>query len=227
MIKKLFLLPLLLLVPFMAMKAQTKTIHVTPDNAKIYVDGQEVGTGHYSVKFNRKTDFYVLKFVCPGYISRTNIKLLKTDPRKTVSYTLEEDEFFKNSVGPGSKGGEDVDLANKWFDVVCKKGLTEDQVWKRLMAITTKGFQNVEIRDKSAGWIRTAWTKTIFSNQIARTRLEIKINTDDSEEMTYRVKIHSEINNDAECIGDDCFEKSDRVLKKYVEVVNELQNKLE
>ena len=41
--------------------AQTKTIHVTPDKAKIYVDGSEVGNGSYTLKFNSRTDFYMLK----------------------------------------------------------------------------------------------------------------------------------------------------------------------
>lgn len=208
--------------------AQTKTIHVIPDNATIYVDGDEVGNGKYSLRFNNKTDFYVLKFAAPGYITK-QVKLYKNNPNKTISYKLFEDEFYRNSVGPTGNSGldEDIDIANKWFDVVCKKGMSEDMIWKRLMNIVTKNFENVEIRDKSAGWIRTAWVKTYYTNQIARTRLEIKINTDNDEEITYRVRISSEINNDLECTGAECFEKSDRVLKKYIEVINELQNKLE
>ena len=208
--------------------AQTKTIHVTPDNAKIYVDGNEVGTGTYTVKFNRKTDFYVLKFEAPGYIKKTNIKLFRTNPNKTVSYTMYVDQFLLNSIGPGggSAGEDAIDIANKWFEVTVSEKMTEDQVWKRLMSIANKNFENVEVRDRAAGWIRTAWAKTYFENQVARTRLEIKINTDNDEEISYKVKIYSEINDDIDCASDDCFAKSDRVLKKYVDVINELQNKL-
>lgn len=207
--------------------AQTKTIHVTPDKAKIYVDGSEVGNGTYTLKFNRKTDFYVLKFEAPGYITK-QVKLFKNNPNKTIAYKMAKDEFYLNSVGPnGNANGEEaVDVANKWFDVTAKAGMTEDKIWKRLMSIANKNFENVEIRDKSAGWIRTAWAKTTFESQVVRTRLEIKLNTDDEDEITYRVKIYSEINNDIECTGEDCYEKSDRVLKKYIDVINELQNKL-
>lgn len=207
--------------------AQKKTIHVTPDKAKIFVDGSEVGNGSYTLKFNKGTDFYMLKFVCPGYITK-QVKLFKNNPNKTIAYKMAKDEFFLNSIGPsGNAGGEDaIDVANKWFEVSVRKEISEDKVWKRLISIANKNFENVEVRDKAAGWIRTAWAKTTFESQVVRTRLEIKVNTDEEDEVTYKVKIYSEVNNDIECMGDDCFEKTDRVLKKYVDVINELQNKL-
>jgi hypothetical protein len=207
--------------------AQKKTIHVTPDKAKIFVDGNEVGNGTYTLKFDRNTDFYVLKFECPGYI-RKQVKLFKNNPSKTIAYNMAKDEAFLNSIGPNNNAnGEDgIDVANKWFEVAVRGGMTEDQVWKRLMAITTRNFENVEVRDKAAGWIRTAWAKTTFERQIVRTRLEIKISTDVEDEIIYKVKIHSEVNNDIDEESEDHFEKMDRVLKKYVELINELQNKL-
>ena len=212
--------------------AQTKTIHVTPDKAKIYVDGSEVGNGTYKIKFNNKTDFYILKFECPGYITK-QVKLMKNNPNKTIEYKMSKDEFFLNSVGPsGNAAGEEaIDVANKWFEVTARGGMTEDKIWKRLMSIASSNFENVEIRDKAAGWIRTAWVKKPYTTNdgtvMARTRMEIKINTDNDEEISYKVKISSEVNYDADnCTEEDCFEKSDRILKKYVDVINELQNKL-
>lgn len=224
---KVLSISLLFLAASTLVVAQTKKIHITPDKAKIYVDGNEVGNGTYTVKFNRKTDFFMLKFECPGYITR-QVKLLKSNPDKTIAYKMEKDEFYLNSVGPsGNANGEEaIDVANRWFEVSVRGGMTEDKIWKRLMAIATKNFENVEVRDKAAGWIRTAWARTTFERQIVRTRLEIKVNTDIDEEISYKVKIYSELNNDIECSGEDCFEKSDRVLKKYIDVINELQNKL-
>lgn len=229
--KKFFLFLSMLLIATTCSFAQMggkKTIHVTPENAKIFVNGDEVGNGTYTLKFDRKTDFVMLKFEAPGYITK-RVKLRKDNPNKTISYKMSKDEFALNSIGPsGNASGEDaIDVANKWFDINAKKGMTEDQIWKRLMSIANKNFENVEIRDKSAGWIRTAWAKTTFeSGQVVRTRMEIKLNTDNEDEITYRVKIYSELNEDADCTGDDCFQKTDRILKKYVDVVNELQNKL-
>ena len=42
--------------------AQKKTIHVLPENAKIFYNGQEVGNGSYEIKFKRGDDFVVLRF---------------------------------------------------------------------------------------------------------------------------------------------------------------------
>lgn len=224
---KRFLFLSLAIASTMAMFAQQKTIHITPDKAKIYVDGQEVGNGTYSIKFNRKTDFYVLKFECPGYITK-QVKLFKNNPNKTIAYKMEKDEFFFNSVGPnGNPNGEDaIDVANKWFEVSAKKGMTEDKIWKRLMGIASKYFETIEVRDKSAGWIKTAWKKKTFSSQIVRTRLEIKINTDDDDQLSYKVKIYSEVNNDIDCFEDECFVQADRILKDYVSIINDLQYKI-
>lgn len=220
--KKIVILFWILLGFQVGVNAQTKTIHVVPDNAKIYVNGQEVGTGMYVIKFTHRDDFVQLKFEAPGYQTR-NVRLMKNNPQKTLSYRLTQDEAALNSVGVG----EGMDLANKYFTVTCKKGLTEEVIWKRLMNIAINNFENVDVRDKEAGWIRTAWARTLFSNgQTVRTRLEIRLQTlGDGSEPSYRVKITSEIADKEECpnLGEECFQKYDRILKKYEQVVNELQ----
>lgn len=105
-----------------------------------------------------------------GYITRT-YRLLKSDPKSTVLYTLPEDEAMMASIG----SDDGVDIANKWFDVTCRKGLTEDQIWKRLMSVCTNYFDNIEVRDKSAGWIKSSWRLSKFKYQTVRTRIEIRM----------------------------------------------------
>lgn len=195
----------------------TKTVYVTPETAKIFVDGSEVGNGKYSIKFKNSDDFVMLKFEAPGYIKK-EVKLMKNNPNKSISYKLMEDEAEKNSIG-----GDGVDIANKWFDINVKKGMNEDDAWKRLMSVTTKYFDNVEIRDKSAGWIKTAWTVTTFTQQYVRTNLEIKVQFGDEGEIRYRVRLISEIA-DVDCgRNSECFQKYDRILKKYQTTIEELQ----
>lgn len=197
--------------------AQKKTIIVEPETAKIFVNGSEVGSGIYTVKFNRNTDFYMLRFEAPGYLSRT-VKLHKDNPQKTMHYHLLEDEALKNSVGGDSEGG---DLANKWFDVTCREGLTEDVIWKRLMSIAVKNFDDIEVRDKDAGWIKTRWKSTSFRDQTVRTRLEVRISFQGDGQISYRVRLDSQIKT-ADCQGNDCFHKYDRLLNRYAEVIQEL-----
>lgn len=198
--------------------AQKKQIYITPSTAKIFVDGSEVGSGKYIYKFRKNEDFVVLKFEAPGYITK-EIKLFKRNPSKSVSYTLMVDEAEQNSVGVK----EGIDIANKWFDINSKTGMTEDEAWKRLMSITTKYFDNVEIRDKSAGWIKTSWIVNTYSFQKVRTNLEIKISMGDNN-LKYRARITSEI---ADFDQDEQgFQKYSRVLKKYERIIEELQNSL-
>ena len=198
-----------------------KTVYVTPERAKIYYNGHEVGNGSYEVQFSKDEDFAVMKFEAPGYIPRT-VKLFKNNPKNTVSYDLFVDEAMQNSVGVE----EGVDIANKYFSISCKKDMDDDIIWKRLMNIAVTNFENVEVRDKSAGWIKTAWVNTSFLYQVVRTRLEIQLQFADTEQKTYRVRLSSEIA-DKDCgLYDQCFVKYERVLKKYEQVISELQTSL-
>ena len=211
-------IPLLLISPFYSCSAQRKTVYVTPETAKIYYNGHEVGNGTYQIKFGRDDDFVVLKFEAPGYISRT-VKLFKDNPKNTIAYELFADEAMLNSIG----ADEGVDLANKYFSITCKQGMSEDVVWKRLMNVAITNFENVEVRDKSAGWIKTGWVNTSFAYQIVRTRMEIQLQFTGENELSYRVKISSEIA-DKDCgFYDQCFIKYARILRKYEQVISELQ----
>ena len=207
----------------MSAKKNVKTIHVVPETATIYVNGNEVGNGSYTYKFDRHTDFIMLKFTAPGYITKT-VKLMKDNPKETIAYTLFEDEAFKQSVG----SSDGVDIANKWMTITCKKGMTEDKVWRRLMSVAVDNFENVEVRDKAAGWIKTAWKDTNFTCGLTvRTRLEVRIMVggEDEDELSYKIRVSSEIK-DTDCFGDQCYEKYPRVLRKFYDVLNDMQSSL-
>lgn len=199
------------------MGAKKITINVIPETAKIYIDGQLVNTGSYQVKFDKHTDFYVVKVEAPGYITRT-YRLLKNDPKSTVLYTLPEDEAMLASIG----SDDGVDIANKWFDVTCRKGLSEDIIWKRLMSVCTNYFDNIEVRDKSAGWIKSSWRLSKFRYQTVRTRLEIRMSFTEENVVSYRVRISVQIK-DNDCRGENCYKTYDRVLRTFEPMIQELQ----
>lgn len=218
MLRKIYFLAVFFLLAATSFAAKTKTIHVIPETATIFVDGSEVGNGTYTLKFNYKTDFYVLRFEEPGYITK-NVKLFKSNPNKTVAYTLVRDEALLNS----SASTDGIDLANKWFDITCNGDLSDEEIWQRLMSIAITNFENVDIRDEAAGWIRTAWSVTSFPYQSIRTRLEIKLSFSANDKKTFKVKLSSEIK-DSDCYGnDECYQEYPRVLKKFDQVINEIQ----
>lgn len=206
-----------LLLPLNAQSAKKIKINVVPENAQIYIDGQMVGTGVYEVKFDKKSDFYVVKVEAPGYLTRT-YRLLKDNPKNTILYTLPVDEAYEASVG----NEDGLELSNRWMDITCKRGLSEDMVWKRLMNICTNYFDNIEVRDKSAGWIKTAWRVSRFKYQTVRTRLEIRMSFTDDEVITYRARLNVEIK-DNDCKGNNCYKVYDRVLKTFEPLIQELQ----
>ena len=216
-----FAIAFIMMFPVCSCSAQRKTVYVTPETAKIFYNGHEVGNGAYQIKFNRDEDFVVLKFEAPGYITRT-VKLFKDNPKNTIAYELFVDEAMMNSLG----ADEGVDLTNKYFTITCKQGMSEDVVWKRLMNVAITNFENVEVRDKAAGWIKTGWVNTTFAYQIVRTRMEIQLQFTGENELSYRVKISSEIA-DKDCgFNDQCFVKYSRILRKYEQVISELQTSI-
>lgn len=197
--------------------AKKITINTIPETASIHIDGQMVGTGTYQVKFDKNTDFFVVKIVAPGYITKT-YRLRKDNPKSTVLYTLPEDEAMAASAG--SEDG--VDIANRWFDVTCRKGFTEDQIWKRLMSVCTNYFDNIEVRDKTAGWIKTSWRVSNFKEQSVRTRLEVRMSFTDEDVITYRVRLSVQIK-DKDCRGENCYKPYDRVIRTFEPMIQELQ----
>jgi len=208
-----FILPRVAVAQF----GNVKTIHVTPENAKIFYNGHEVGNGTYQIKFKKSDDFAVLKFEAPGYITKT-VKVFKNNPNKTISFSLSKDEAMANSIG----GEDGVDVANKFFLVQAKDGMTENDVWKRIVNIAINYFENVEVMDKDAGWIKTAWVYDNFSSQSVRTRLEIRHQYSGGDQLSYKVKLYSEIA-EGSTKKDEDFQQYDRVLRKYNDIVTELQ----
>lgn len=197
--------------------AKKITVNVIPETANIFVDGQLVGTGSYQVKFDKNTDFYVIKVEAPGYITR-NYRLLKTNTKSTVLYTLPEDEAFAASAG--SEDG--MELANRWHEIICRKGMSEDKVWKRLMSVCTNYFDNIEVRDKTAGWIKTSWRVSKFKYQTVRTRLEVRMSFIDDDVLSYKVRIVVQIKEN-DCHTEQCYKTYDRVLRTFEPMIQELQ----
>ncbi|MCL2313293.1 MAG: hypothetical protein FWC41_12620 [Firmicutes bacterium] len=196
---------------------KVKTINVIPDNAKIIIGGTEVASGQYNLTMGRG-DYVILKLSAPGYIDKT-VRVYKSDKSKTLTFRLEQDDAYFAS-------DEGSDLANKTMRVVVRKGMSADEVWKRISYYITDLFPNIEVTDKSAGWIRAAWNTEAFAYARVRTRIEIK-EMPGMDNLTYRIELQSEIAWKSCGMNDQCFSKWDRVLKKYKKAVEDLKNSLE
>ena len=193
-----------------------KTINVIPDDASIMVAGVEVATGTYNLNMG-KQDYVVLRLRASGYIDKI-VRVYKSDRSKTLTYKLLEDEAWISSESSS-------DLANKSMTVVVREGMDAAEVWKRILYYTSELFPNMEISDKDAGWIRSAWELQSFAFSTVRTRIEIK-EVPGQGDLRYKVTLHSEYANKECGLNDQCFKKWDRVVKKYKQAIEDLVNAL-
>ena len=196
---------------------KTKTINVIPDKAKIIVGGAKIGQGTADITITRQ-DYVMIKLSYPGYVDRT-VRVYKSDKRNTFTFTLEEDEAFSASEASS-------DLANKYMTVNVREGLSSDMVWKRLILTISDLFPNLEISDKEAGWIRSAWEIERFAYVTIRTRIEIKEQLG-QDTPRYKVRLQSEIASNECGTHDECFKAWDRVLKTYNESITDLINSIQ
>lgn len=201
----------------LVLNAQTKTINVIPENAKIIQKGLEVGQGSYTFKI-KKEDYVIFRLSAPGYIDKT-VRIYKTNKSKTITYQLEVDEAYNASEA-------NSDLANKSMTINVKDGISIDEAWKRIIFYTSDLFPDMEILDKSSGWLRSAWIKQDFAYSTIRTRIEIK-EVPGQDNLKYRVKLQSEYAWHECGGGDECFKQWDRVLKAYDQAIRDLVNALQ
>ncbi len=197
---------------------QKKKITVIPSEARIYVDGQYVADGSYVLQFNKKNEVYIIKLECPGYAPKDNIRVLRTDTRKAIVYTLKEDDSIAASVA--------TELANKYFTIRVREGVSVEQAWKLLTQTMLNYYDEIKTSDRSSGFMNTAWAVEKFESAEVkvRTRVQIKEITNDGN-LTYQIRISSEIADiDA---GEQSYMPWNRVLKKYEPLINEMQMRLQ
>lgn len=212
--------------------------NVLPDDAKIFIDGKEAAKGSYSVKIaeGRCTEVLIIR---PSYVSERYEFCNKPEyqqPEPTYSVKLNEDEAYQQS--------EESSIANKNFTVEVNAATNPLDAWKRLTSIIQSRFDEIEAIDGTTTYLRTSWVgstfnKNSFFKSIVRTR--VIITSGGSAPLKYNVKIQSEISK-ADCASkssdtnnkpqittnmDQCFEPVDRLLRKYADLIREIQVRLQ
>lgn len=197
-------------------QAKPSKVVVTPENAKIYIDGNYVGDGMYPLKFTKKEDFFVVKAEAPGYVTKTQ-KVYKYDTRKVIAIDLREDDSVMGSVA--------TELANKYFTVQCRENLDENTAWKILSSVLLNYFDEVKTADKSSGFMNTAWAIETFPMADVKVRTMVQIKQVINEGLAYQIRISSEVS-PRHTYGEQGFRQWPRVLKKYEPLINEMQQRL-
>lgn len=191
---------------------------VSEPDVKIYIDGKLMGSGQIDiiVPSNACVTIKVEKI---GFLLENITFCNKPNyapPPKTYYLEMKKDDAFDAS--------EATDMAN--IDMEIKTRKPEIDAWKLISQIITSYFDVIEVTDRETGYLRTSWVLQTFKQNTVRTRLIIKLGSTDP--LTYKIKLVSEQSGmpQTSVKSDELFKEWDRVLRKYKEVIHEIQTRL-
>lgn len=213
------LLTSLLLFLVLNISAQT-TISASESDAKIIVDGQNLGTGTLRIKVPKNSCVNV-KVQKPGFLKYEqtfcNKKGMEEPPKKQY-FDMRKDDAEEASIK--------TDQANIDFSVEVNRNLSVSDVWKLTNQIVTDYFDAIEVADKETSYLRTAWSIQSFQQNTIRSRIIIKLSK--SEPLTFKIKLVSEYSGYAgtSVKADEQFHDWDRILRKYQNVISDFSSRL-
>lgn len=192
-------------------------ISVSEQDAVIFVDGKPSGSSA-EIKID-KGSCVTVKVVKTGFLTETlsfcDKKNAASIP-KSVFIDMKRDDSYDASTK--------IDFANNDIDVRTSK--PEADAWRLMNQIITSQFDIIEITDRETGYLRTAWAVQTFKGNTIRTRIVVKLGSNDP--LYYKIKLMSEQSGEAGTSpkADEKFVEWDRVLRKYENVINEIQTRI-
>ncbi len=216
------------------LKDRIVQFNVIPDDAVIYVDGKEVGKGSYTAKVPEgNTTEILIKRI--SYVTEKYDLYNKPDmqaPEPVYSVQMKADEAYQQS--------EESNIANQNFAIEVSPALSENAAWKLITSIIQSKFDEIQTIDAATSYLITNWVGTPFnlkSSFPTTVRTRVVITNASRTPLKYNVKIQSEITKTSElisamsCIGatvnmDQCFEPFPRILRKYNDLISEIQRRM-
>lgn len=196
--------------------SETVKISCSDENATILVNGKIVGKGSTKIK--------VIKGTCVNVkVSKVGFITYEKNYCKAKSNVLPSEDFIKLEQDDAYNSSINTEIAN--LDISIKTDIKNPNSWKLLNSIITSYFDVIEASDKETSYLRTAWASQKFKAGIIRTRFIVKSETNEDG---YKVKLVSEISDlqTTTSKNDEAFKEWDRVLRKYSNLISDLQARL-
>jgi hypothetical protein len=195
------------------------TVDASEADAKIIVDGNNLGSGNLKVKvpYNSCVNVKIQKYGFLRYEQEFCNRKETITPHKQF-FDMKKDDAIEASLK--------TDQANVDFEVTVNKNLDLSEAWKLTTRIVTDYFDAIEVSDKETSYLRTAWSVQSYSQNTIRSRFIVKLSN--SNPLTFKVKMVSE-HSDVAGTGvkdDERFKEWDRVLKKYQNIITDFQTRL-
>lgn len=170
--------------------ASNKAVKVIPDpsdDARVLIDGNQVGTGVTEVEIPKDTtNQYELK-VCggPGYFC--NVSTITGKSPDTLKITVPKDHSYFETV-------DGVDNVNKWIILPINAKYGSEEAWQKLTSSISLAIADFEVLDQKSLYLKTAWKVAGKKGDQLRTRSRIVVAVDnpDPENLRYKFKIESE-----------------------------------
>lgn len=214
----------ILLIPtavFMQATASEKvTVTTSPQSARIYVDGIQMGTGKVVVKV-AKNACVTVEVKMEGFIQETRTYCDRkgiTDPPSSDYVQLLEDESYTSSI--------ESNIANTEVQINVNPSKTKEEAWKEIVSIVLEKFDVLENSDEKSGYLRTSWVGMSFKSNTIRIRFIVKQSSESP--LVYRAKFVSEASGKSGTAynADEQYRPFNRILKKYDGFLDELTTKL-
>jgi hypothetical protein len=200
--------------------ANRVTITTSPQEARIYVNGVLKGKGKIQLNIPRK-ECVTVEVRLEGFVQEIRTycnKRNEANPHKDY-IQLQADEALTSSTPSNYVNNETL--------LSVKSTKTREDAWSYIYSSVLNTFEDIDLNDARAGYLRTAWIGNSFKNNTVRIRIIIRQTSDDP--LAYKIKFTSEesgkpgtpVNN-----ADGLYKPFNRMLKKYDQFIEELMAKL-
>ncbi len=215
--KKTLLLAFSILFSSVLMADEKIKINTSEQDAVIYVDGKPSGSSA-EIRID-KGSCVTVKVVKTGFLTET-LSFCDKKNAASIPKTLFVDMKRDDSYDASTK----IDFANNDIDVRTTK--PEADAWRLMNQIITSQFDIIEITDRETGYLRTAWAVQSFKGNTIRTRVVVKLGSNNP--LYYKIKLMSEQSGEPGTSpkADEKFVEWDRILRKYENIVNEIQTRI-
>lgn len=208
--------------------AQTRTlkISVEPKEASIFINNVFVGYGFAEFNRPRKRDMASIRIECDGYIP-ISTHIWGSDKRKVISYTMQDDGFFRTTAFSGTVNRYiTILLDDTLYDIDSNGQVNINKAWRLLHQVLLNYFQEISTTDFSGGYLQTSWHYKSFqlSNKIVRTRVTVRDITT-SDRVAIQIKVSSEVANSLSARHGE-YSNVDRIVKEFEPMIQELQTRL-
>ena len=224
--KKLLIL-LLLALTFSSIKAVEKLVKISvePKEAAIYVNNVLMGYGFAEFTRPKKNSVAIIRLECEEY-SPVLTKFYGSDKRTSISYTLQQDGFYRASAASG--------IVNKYFTVevdsqyyeIVNGNVDIRKAWKLLHQILLNYFSEIATTDFDGGYIQTPWHYKTFtmSEKQLRNRVTIRDISTPSH-VAIQIQVSSEVASSFAAKHGE-FVEIDRIPKEFETIIQELQTRI-